>query len=135
MYAKTFKSVEKQTGSSLIEVLIATALVGIMLHGAATLTTRAAATSTDQQLITIAVEQMRTHLLDPGICTTPPTINIPDGTTNGMNIVATVQGCDTTTVSIDNVTLNNVPSPLRLSVTSPLFGGQVVVGGTWDYTQ
>ena len=131
MYAKTFISAEKQTGSSLIEVLIATALVGIMLHGAATLTTRAAAISTDQQLITIAIEQMRTSLLDPNICTTAPDITLPDGTV----LTTVVQGCDTTQAMVGNVIITGIPSPLRLSVTSDLLGGQVVVGGTWDYNQ
>jgi len=130
MYAKYYRTSEKQTGSSLIEVLIATALVGIMLHGAATLATRAASTSTDQQQITIAVEQMRTALLDPDVCTTPPTIVLPEGTV----LTAEVQGCNTTSITIGGATVTNVPSPVRLSVTSRLLGGQVVVGGTWDHT-
>lgn len=117
----------KETGGSLIEVLIATALVGILLHGAATLVTRATSSNTDQQLLNIAITQLRSSLLRDDLCVTPPTIELPGGVT----LTADVQGCSPTSVVIGGETIDNVVQPIRLAVDSDLLGGRVVVGGTW----
>ena len=116
-----------QRGTSLIEALIAMLLIALVGSGAIHLTNRATASHTDQQLLTIAITQMRSALKTPDICTTPPVIQLP----NNVSLTAQVQGCSTTTATVGGVAINNIQTPLTLSVTSDLLGGQVVVGGTW----
>lgn len=120
-------SIKYQRGTSLIEVLIALILVSILVNGAMHLTTRATAVHTEQQLLTMAISQMQDALTRHDICTNPPTITLPGITP----ITADVQGCDTTSVTIDGTTISNIPTPVGLSINEPLLGGQVVVGGTW----
>ena len=117
-----------QQGTSLIEALIAMILISLVGSGAIHLTNRATASHTDQQLLTMAITQMRAALNTPNVCTTPPVIQLP----NNVSLTTQVQGCGTTSVTIGvGGGAINVQSPLTLSVTSDLLGGQVVVGGTW----
>lgn len=122
MYARN------QRGNSLIEVLIAAALVGLMFYGTARLVNRAAKTSSEQQLLNIVLDQMQESLQSGNPCASPPQVVLPTGVT----LLATAQGCGTTTpVTVNGVPIPPVPTPVRLSVNSNDLGGQVVVGGTW----
>lgn len=121
MYAKNAR------GSTLMEALIALILIAILLNGAGYLATRATSSHTDQQLLSIAITQMRASLRNDDICTTAPVVELP----NGNTLPTLAQGCDTTTATIGGHIITDVPTPLGLSVESDLLGGQVVVGGTW----
>lgn len=116
-------------GSTLMEALIALVLTAILLNGVGYLSTRATATHTEQQLLSIAIAQMQESLRTDDICTTAPTISLPDGST----LTALAQGCDTIDVTINGHIVTDVPTPLGLSVTADVLGGQVVVGGTWRH--
>lgn len=121
--------VDKARGNALIEALIAMILVVILLNGAGYLSSRAIASHTDQQLLNMAITQMRTSIRNDDICANAPTIELP----NNVILTATAQGCDDTTVTINGHVISNVPSPTGLSVDSEILGGQVVVGGTWRH--
>lgn len=121
MYAKY------EHGNTLMEALIALVLIGILVNGVGYLSSRATASYTEQQLLTIAITQMRSSLLAGDICTEAPTIELP----NDVSLTTTVQGCDTTDATINGHVISNIPTPLGISVNSDLLGGQVVVGGTW----
>ena len=133
-------SIRRQNGVSLIEAIISLLLVGLLSQGAVNLTTRATAAHTEQQLLDLTVNQMRSSLIsNMDICTTNPIIQLP----NNQSVTTSVQGCGSTmTVTIDTVQVNNIPRPITLSINLPEFGaqvvddvlvgGQVVVGGTWE---
>ena len=70
---------------------------------------------------------MQTAIRTTDICATTPTVILPGNVT----LTASVQGCAMVSATINGTIINNVPTPYGLSVTSPLLGGQVVVGGTW----
>ncbi len=116
-----------ERGSALIEALIAISLVIILLNGSGYLSSRAIASHTQQQLLNIAIAQMRASIRSDDICAQAPTIELP----NNITLTATAQGCDATTVTINGLVISNVPTPTGLSVDSEILGGQVVVGGTW----
>jgi len=128
---------KSQRGSSLIEALIALIMIALIGKGAIYLTNRATAASTDQLLLSMAVTQMRAALTNPAICTTPPgtppaAVTLP----NNPLLPITVQGCNViidATIDIAStgeVTIGNIPAPIRLSIDDPIVGGLVVVGGT-----
>ncbi len=121
MYADT------ERGSAIIEALVSMTLVALLLNGAGYLSTRAIASHTDQQLLNMAIAQMRASIRSDDICTNAPTIELP----NNIVLATVAQGCDETTVTIDGHDIANVPTPTGLSVDSEILGGQVVVGGTW----
>ena len=116
-------------GSAMFEALVAMIIIAIVLNGASFLTSRAIASNTDQQLLNIAITQMRASIRSTDICASPPTIELP----NNIVLTTTAQGCDTTTITINGRAISNVPTPPGLSVDSELLGGQVVVGGTWRH--
>lgn len=118
----------RQSGTSLIEVLIALVLVSILVNGALHLTTRATALHTEQQLLTMAIAQMQDALTNDDICTVDPVITLP----NDVTITTTVfQGCATITVDIEGEPIN-IPTPVGLRANHASLGGEVVVGGTWS---
>lgn len=121
-------SINSERGTSLIEALIALILVSILVQGALHLTSRATSVHTEQQMLTIALSQMRAAITSESICDPDPImIQLP----GNVSLPAQVQGCDTTTVTIDGTPISNIPTPVGISIDSPLLGGQVVVGGTW----
>ena len=126
--------IKRQKGVSLIEALIAVLLVGLMSQGAVYLSTRATATQTTQQMLNMAVTQLRSRLIENNdICASAPAIADAVQLPNSVSLTAEIQGCDSeATVSIDGINIPGVPRPISLSVDSPLLGGQVVVGGTWN---
>lgn len=126
--------ISRQKGVSLIEALIAVLLVGLMSQGAVYLSTRATATQTTQQMLNMAVTQLRSRLIENNnICASAPVIADAVQLPNSVSLSAQVQGCGSdATVNIDGIDIPGVPRPISLSVDSPLLGGQVVVGGTWN---
>ena len=120
-------SYNSQKGTSITEALIAVVLVALLTKGAAYLTTRATASHTDQQLLSLAINQMNYALESNSVCSAAPIIELP----NNISLTSEVQGCDTTSATINGMVIDNVATPPILSVTSDLLGGQVVVGGTW----
>lgn len=131
---KRCSSISHQKGVSLIEALIAVLLVGLMSQGAVYLTTRATATQTTQQMLNMAVSQLRSRLIENNnICVLAPVIPDAVRLPNNVSLTAQVQGCESeATVSIDGINILGVPRPITLRVDSPLLGGEVVVGGTWN---
>ena len=120
---------DTERGSAILEALVSMALVALVLNGAGYLSSRAIASHTDQQLLNMAIAQMRASIRSEDICADAPTIELP----NNIILTTTVQGCDEMTVTIDGHQISNVPTPTGLSVDSELLGGQVVVGGTWRH--
>lgn len=119
--------VDTERGSALIEALVSMILVAILLNGAGYLSSRAIAFHTDQQLLDMAIAQMRASIRNEDICANAPTIELP----SNITLIATAQGCDETTVTINGHDIHNMFTPSGLSVDSEILGGQVVVGGTW----
>ncbi len=117
----------------MIEALISMVLMSIISLGMVHVTSKASNAQRDSQMQEIVVNQLRAALIknkmgSVDICSTAPTVQLP----NNVTLTASVQGCDgTTTAVINSVTINDVPKPISLSVTSDLIGGQIVVGGTW----
>ena len=105
-----------------------------MSQGAVYLTTRATATQTTQQMLNMAVSQLRSRLIENNnICVLAPVIPDAVRLPNNVSLTAQVQGCESeATVSIDGINIPGVPRPITLRVDSPLLGGEVVVGGTWN---
>ncbi len=118
---------DKTRGSAIVEALVSMILVAILLNGAGYLSSRAIASHTDQQLLDMAIAQMRASISNDDICANAPTVVLP----NNVILTTTAQGCDETTMTIAGHKITNVPTPLGLSVDSDILGGQVVVGGTW----
>lgn len=121
--------VDTARGSALIEALIAMILVVILLNGSGYLSSRAIASHTEQQLLNMAIAQMRASIRSEDICANAPIIDLP----NNITLTTTAQGCDDTTVTINGLVIPNVPTPTGLSVDSEILGGLVVVGGTWRH--
>ena len=131
---KRYLSTDSQRGDFLVEAVIGLVLVSIVGQGMLFISSRTAASQASLRLQEIAVNQMRSALMQNrsgsiDICSTSPVIVLP----NDVSITADVQGCDTTTsVVINGTSVSGVPKPISLSVTSDALGGQVVVGGTWQ---
>ena len=126
---KQYSLTDKQTGTGLIEAMIAVFLVALLSKGAVYLTARASSLQSDSRVQEIAIQQMRDSLTNnENVCTTAPIITLP----NNEVVTAAVQGCGVmTTATINGVLISQVPVPISLSVDTPSLGGQVVVGGTW----
>ena len=126
---KQYSLTDKQTGTGLIEAMIAVFLVALLSKGAVYLTARASSLQSDSRVQEIAIQQMRDSLTNnENVCTTAPIITLP----NNEVVTAAVQGCGVmTTATINGVLISQVPVPISLSVDTQSLGGQVVVGGTW----
>lgn len=126
---KQYSLTDKQTGTGLIEAMIAVFLVALLSKGAVYLTARASSLQSDSRVQEIAIQQMRDSLTNnANVCTTAPVITLP----NNEVVTAAVQGCGVmTTATINGVLISQVPVPITLSVDTQSLGGQVVVGGTW----
>ena len=126
---KQYSLTDKQTGTGLIEAMIAVFLVALLSKGAVYLTARASSLQSDSRVQEIAIQQMRDSLTNnENVCTTAPIITLP----NNEVVTAAVQGCGVmTTATINGVLISQVPVPITLSVDTQSLGGQVVVGGTW----
>ena len=122
-------STNRQRGSGMFEAVVAMLLISMLGQGAIYLTSRVTAIQGDTRILEVAVNQMRTSLMnDNDICSSPPVIQLP----NSETVTAEVQGCsETITARIDGIDITGIPKPIALSVTSDTLGGQVVVGGTW----
>ena len=126
---KQYSLTDKQTGTGLIEAMIAVFLVALLSKGAVYLTARASSLQSDSRVQEIAIQQMRDSLTNnANVCTTAPVITLP----NNETVTAAVQGCGVmTTATINGEVVSQVPIPISLSVDTQSLGGQVVVGGTW----
>lgn len=133
----------KQRGDFLIESLIGLLLMAIIGMGVVFVTSRMSVSQKDMRLQEIAVNQMRTYLLNNRVgglidlCgDNPPSVVLPG--VDPADIEMEVIGCDytnvetnvgTTVATINGVDID-VPKPLFISVTSDALGGEVIVGGS-----
>jgi hypothetical protein len=125
---------QKQTGEALLESLIGMVMMALIGVGIVTATSKMSLSQHDMRLQEMAINQLRTLLMNNNngtinICVTAPTITLP-----GLASALTVdrQGCNTTvTATVNGAPVTSVPVPLVLSVNHSELGGRVVVGGTW----
>ena len=75
---KQYSLTDKQTGTGLIEAMIAVFLVALLSKGAVYLTARASSLQSDSRVQEIAIQQMRDSLTNnANVCTTAPVITLP----------------------------------------------------------
>ncbi len=136
-------NVKKQNGDFLIEALIGMVLLAIIGLGIVHTSSRATVVQRNMYLQEIAINSLRTALLQHrtgtiDVCNNPPTIKFPIafGSNPTTDIPAEQQGCTTTsdvTFGSAGAPAVTVARPIVLSVLSnDLLGGRVVVGGSWD---
>ena len=136
MFGSSRKTHDSQQGNSLVEAVVAIALVGLVAQGAVLMNARAADTQGQIHTQESAISQMRALLVNNGtgaidLCSgSLPDIDLSHDTTTPLR----VQGCSaTTTAAIGDLTITDLPHPLILSINHDLVGGQMVIGGTWSY--
>jgi Tfp pilus assembly protein PilV len=119
-----------QRGDMLIESMVGLLLMSIMGLALSLAVGKTSIGQKDMAVRNLAVTQLRDLLQRNGmdaldLCTQNPKIVLP----NGLNLQVTVSGCATTSMTVGGVALTNVQAPLRLTVSDPVLGGQISVGG------
>ena len=114
----------------LIESMIGMLLMSIMGLALSLAVGKASINQKDMAVRNLAVTQMRDLLQRNGmgtldLCTQDTKITLP----NGLTLPVTVTGCTATTLTVGDVAMTGVQTPLKLSVNNAILGGAINVGG------
>lgn len=132
---RCFPASLQQRGDMIIEAMIAMVLMATLAMGAAFMTSKVSSSQRDMRLQEIAVNKMRTALLQHRMGITDVCANFSITLPTDEDVEIAKLGCNgnvpaTMTATVNGQAIADFPQPIFLAARSESLG-TIVVGGTW----